>query len=360
MHLEDRRPGSIGIIGLLIIVATLAFPAFAAQTTDRDITRQELLNFDRFLDSHPAIAQDLKKSPALVNDSAYLSSHPELKNFLSTHPGVSEEIRENPRVFMNRERQFDRSGRDITRQELQNLDNFLDTHPNIDQDLKKNPKLLNDPSYLAAHPELKQFLDTHPGVRAEAAEKPGVLMNRERQFDRSGRDITRQELQNLDNFLDTHPNIEQDLKKNPKLLNDPSYLAAHPELKQFLDTHPGVRAEAAEKPGVSMNRERQFDRSGRDITRQELQNLDNFLDTHPNIEQDLKKDPKLLNDADYLAKHPELKTYLDQHPLIRQELTKHPRAVLRAERRLDKKEFAQVKEERREERIERRATAPHR
>ncbi len=58
MHLEDRRPGSIGIIGLLIIVATLAFPAFAAQTTDRDITRQELLNFDRFLDSHPAIAQD--------------------------------------------------------------------------------------------------------------------------------------------------------------------------------------------------------------------------------------------------------------------------------------------------------------
>src|SRR5213594_3136243 len=349
MHLEDRRPGSIGIIGLLIIVATLAFPAFAAQTTDRDITRQELLNFDRFLDSHPALAQHLKKSPALVNDSAYLSSHPELKNFLSTHPGVSEEIRENPRVLMNRERQFDRSGRDITRQELQNLDNFLDTHPNIEQDLKKNPKLLNDSSYLAAHPELKQFLDTHSGVRAEAAEKPGVLMNRERQFDRSGRDITRQELQNLDNFLDTHPNIEQDLKKNPKLLNDPSYLAAHPD----------VRAEASEKPGVLMNRERRFENSGRDIPAAEVQSFDNFLDNHSSIERELRKDPSLANNADYLAKHPELKTYLDQHPLIRQELTKHPRAVLRAERRLDKKEFAQVKEERREERIERRATAPH-
>ena len=284
MHLEDRRPGSIGIIGLLIIVATLAFPAFAAQTTDRDITRQELLNFDRFLDSHPAIAQDLKKSPALVNDSAYLSSHPELKNFLSTHPGVSEEIRENPRVFMNRERRFDRSGRDITRQELQNLDNFLDTHPNIEQDLKKDPKLLNDSSYLAAHPELKQFLDTHAGVRAEASEKPGVLMNRERRFENSGRDI----------------------------------------------------------PAA------------------EVQSFDNFLDNHSSIERELRKDPSLANNADYLAKHPELKTYLDQHPLIRQELTKHPRAVLRAERRLDKKEFAQVKEERREERIERRATAPHR
>src|SRR5213593_4006370 len=336
MHLEDRRPGSIGIIGLLIIVATLAFPAFAAQTTDRDITRQELLNFDRFLDSHPAIAQDLKKSPALVNDSAYLSSHPELKNFLSTHPGVSEEIRENPRVFMNRERQFDRSGRDITRQELQNLDNFLDTHPNIDQDLKKNPKLLNDPSYLAAHPELKQFLDTHPGVSEEIRENPRVFMNRERQFDRSGRDITRQELQNLDNFLDTHPNIEQDLKKNPKLLNDPSYLAAHPELKQFLDTHPGVRAEAAEKPGVLMNRERQFDRSGRDITRQELQNLDNFLDTHPNIEQDLKKNPKLLNDPSYLAAHPELKQFLDTHPGVRAEAAEKPGVLMNRERQFDR------------------------
>src|SRR5213594_2375292 len=178
---------------------------------------------------------------------------------------------------MNRERQFDRSGRDITRQELQNLDNFLDTHPNIEQDLKKNPKLLNDSSYLAAHPELKQFLDTHSGVRAEAAEKPGVLMNRERQFDRSGRDITRQELQNLDNFLDTHPNIEQDLKKDPKLLNDSSYLAAHPELKQFLDTHAGVRAEASEKPGVLMNRERQFENSGHDIPTAEVKSFDNFL-----------------------------------------------------------------------------------
>ena len=185
-------------------------------------------------------------------------------------------------------------------------------------------------------------------------------MNRERQFDRSGRDITRQELQNLDNFLDTHPNIEQDLKKNPKLLNDPSYLAAHPELKQFLDTHPGVRAEASEKPGVLMNRERRFENSGRDIPAAEVQSFDNFLDNHSSIERELRKDPSLANNADYLAKHPELKTYLDQHPLIRQELTKHPRAVLRAERRLDKKEFAQVKEERREERIERRATAPHR
>src|SRR5215468_8313475 len=272
MRLEYPYSVLTGVFCLLLVTAAFASPVFAAQ--QNDITRQELLNFDRFLDSHPAIDQELKKNPALVNDAAYLSAHPELKEFLGTHPGVREEIRENPRVFMNREQRFDRSGRDITRQELQNFDGFLDTHPNIEQDLKKNPKLLSDAAYLSAHPDLKQFLETHPGVRAEATENPRIFMNREQRFDKSGRDITRQELQNFDGFLDTHPNIEQDLKKNPKLLSDATYLSAHPDLKQFLETHPGVRAEATENPRIFMNREQRFDKSGRDITRQELQNFD--------------------------------------------------------------------------------------
>jgi phage-related protein len=226
--------------------------------------------------------------------------------------------------------------------------------------LKKNPALVNDSAYLSSHPELQNFLSAHPGVREEIREKPRVFMNRERQFDKSGRDITRQELQNLDNFLDTHPNIEQDLKKNPKLLNDSAYLSAHPELKQFLDTHPGVRAEASENPRIFMNRERRFENSGRDIPTAEARSFDNFLDNHSSIERQLRKEPSLANNTGYLAKHPELKGYLDQHPLIRQELAEHPRAVLRAERRIDKKESAQAKAERREERIERSETRSRR
>jgi hypothetical protein len=430
--MNSRYRHTFFVLCFLVVGAIFLSFASAAQVGDRDTTRQELLNFDRFLDSHPAIEQDLKKTPALVNDSGYLSAHPELKEFLNTHPGVREEIRENPQGFMNRETRFDSGRRDITRQELQNFDGFLDKHPNIEQDLKKNPKLLTDTSYLSAHPELKQFLDTHPGVRTEASENPQGFMNRETRFDSAGRDITRQELQNFDGFLDKHPNIEQDLKKNPKLLTDTSYLSAHPELKQFLDTHPGVRTEASENPQGFMNRETRFDRAGRDITRQELQNFDGFLDKHPNIQQDLKKNPKLLtdasylsahpelkqfldthpgvraeasenprifmnrethfdnsgrdipaqevrsldgfldkhpaiesdlrkdpslaNNADYLAKHPDLKTYLDQHPLMRQQLAENPRAVIRAEKRADKKERQQVKADRKEERIEARET----
>ncbi len=71
----------------------LSAPALRAQQTpppgnDRDITRTELTNFDRFLDSHPGIARDLRQNPALVNDPNYLAQHPELAQFLQRHPGV--------------------------------------------------------------------------------------------------------------------------------------------------------------------------------------------------------------------------------------------------------------------------------
>src|SRR5437762_819568 len=126
MNSKYRSTTLLGILCFLFIVTLFPSAVSATQRADTDVTRQELLNFDRFLDSHPAIEQDLTKAPALVNDSAYLSAHPELREFIMTHPGVREEIRENPQGFMNREERFDASGRDITRQELQNFDGFLD------------------------------------------------------------------------------------------------------------------------------------------------------------------------------------------------------------------------------------------
>ena len=95
------------IFCLLFLAAFLTQPVFAGQQ-NRDITRQELNNFDNFLDTHPAIEKDLKSNPALVKDSAYLSAHPELREFLANHPGVREEIRENPNGFMKRERHFEK------------------------------------------------------------------------------------------------------------------------------------------------------------------------------------------------------------------------------------------------------------
>jgi hypothetical protein len=44
----------------------------------------------------------------LVNDPAYLNKHPHLKDFLEDHPNTREELKKNPKAFMNRERRFEK------------------------------------------------------------------------------------------------------------------------------------------------------------------------------------------------------------------------------------------------------------
>ena len=67
----------------MMAAAVLAMPiaASAQQNRNADITQTELRNFDRFLDAHPQIRADLRKNPALVNDSGYLQQHTDLKDF---------------------------------------------------------------------------------------------------------------------------------------------------------------------------------------------------------------------------------------------------------------------------------------
>jgi hypothetical protein len=42
----------------------------------------------------------------------------------------------------------------------QDLEQYVNSHP----ELKANPSLMNDPRYLANHPDLNHFLETHPQV----------------------------------------------------------------------------------------------------------------------------------------------------------------------------------------------------
>ena len=162
------------ILGLLAV--TLAMPGVMAvnaspgQKPNPDITRRELTNFDRFLDSHPAIDHELRKNPALINNSEYIAKHPEFKEFLENHPGVREEIKETPRYFVRRAEKFDNSARDIRHAELVNFDRFLDSHPSIDQDLRKNPRLVDDPNLHFTAPGT-QGISRSPSCRARRLER---------------------------------------------------------------------------------------------------------------------------------------------------------------------------------------------
>jgi hypothetical protein len=45
--------------------------------------------------------------------------------------------------------------------------------------------------------------------------------------------------QDLEQYISNHPALQQ----NPSLMNDPKYLASHPDLSHFLQTHPQVDAQ---------------------------------------------------------------------------------------------------------------------
>jgi hypothetical protein len=63
--------------------------------------------------------------------------------------------------------------RDIKMKRLQTWDDFAQTHPKIASTLAYKPELINDPRYLARHPELNAFFQSHPDVKEAMAEDPG-------------------------------------------------------------------------------------------------------------------------------------------------------------------------------------------
>ena len=243
---------------------------------DRDITREQLATMDRFMDSHPEIAEQLRKDPSLINDKQFVENHPALQEFLQSHPGVREEFSENPNAFMRREERFDRregdrddhriagdrdrnlaGDRDVTREELATTDRFLDTHPEIAEQLRKDPSLIKNKVFVENHPALQDFLQTHSEIREEFRENPNAFMRREERFDQREdsrnrattlHDRDRDDLASFGQFLGGHSTLAQQLAKDPSLANNKEFLSNHTELQDYLKAHPEVRQQLATNP----------------------------------------------------------------------------------------------------------------
>jgi hypothetical protein len=130
----------------------------------------------------------------------------------------------------------------------------------------------------------------------------------------------------FDAFLDAHADIDAQLRGNPSLLTNAEYLEAHPQLEAFLNQHPQAQTQIGQNPSFFMEREKRFDRResrqranpNPDLTRQEVSRMDQFLDKNPNIDQDLRRNPGLVNNAEYLEAHPQLQAFLNQHPNVKE------------------------------------------
>jgi hypothetical protein len=55
-------------LAALISVAPAGAQTITPQTQDSSTTRRQLAEFDRFLDSHPEVASQLRQDPSLVNN----------------------------------------------------------------------------------------------------------------------------------------------------------------------------------------------------------------------------------------------------------------------------------------------------
>jgi hypothetical protein len=124
--------------------------------------------------------------------------------------------------------------------ETDNIEGYLNNHPGIAQTLHNNPSLINDPKWLSEHPEVKNWMDNHPAFKRAASANPQQFVNRS-ELDTLKHDHA--VLNTTDGFMQNHPEMEKQLAANPNLINDPKYLASHPDLDRYLAQHPGVAQE---------------------------------------------------------------------------------------------------------------------
>src|SRR6266852_762126 len=343
-----------------------------------DITRQELARFDQFLDGHQEIAQQLRHDPSLVNDQNYVQGHPELQTFLQDHPGVREEIKENPNYFMRQENRYDRreDARDdnVRRQELARFDQFLDNHREVSEQLRRDPSLVKNQQFVQSHPALQSYLQDHPAIREDLTRNPDAFMRQEGRYDRreDARDDNnrRQELARFDQFLDNHREVSEQLRRDPSLVKNQQFVQSHPALQSYLQDHPAIREDLTRNPDAFMRQEGRYDRredanrddarrfdnrdndvrqdrdrdADRDADRRDngrraqLAQFDRFLDSHRETAEQLRRDPSLVKNQQFLQTHPALQTYLQQHPDIQQRLDQNPNAFMRQENRFDNNE----------------------
>src|SRR5580698_851031 len=348
--------------GLALLALTACFypskPAAAqsapAQDTrpvqDRDANREELATFNRFLDSHREIADQLRKDPSLVDNREFLTNHPALQTYLQDHPAAREAIRQNPDAVMRAEDRLDRrddnQDRDANREELANFDRFLDSHREIAEQVRKNPALVDDREFVTNHPALETYLRDHPAVREQWRQNPNAFMQEENRLDRRedgrDRDANRAELANFDRFLDNHREISEQIRKDPSLVDNREFVKNHPSLESYLQDHPGVREAIKQDPNRFMQEEARYDRRedgmdrDRDGRRTDFnrdtahRQFGEFLGGHADIAEQLSRNPSLVKDQNFMDGHPELKAYLNSNPDVRGNLMSDPDGFVKA------------------------------
>jgi len=234
----------------------------------------------------------------------------------------------------------------VMRGELAQFGQFLDRHPEISEQLRRDPSLVDNRDFVRNHPALDAYLQSNPGVRDQFKRDPNAFMREEESFNRDAylrdRDVTRRDVVEFDHFLDAHPEIAEQLRRDPSLVGNRDFVRDHPALETYLRDNPRVRDELRQDPNAFMRPEdalartdngRDRDASGRGRT-----DFDRFLDNHREIGEQLRRNPSLADNRDFVQSHPALLAYLQDNPGVRDQLRSDPNAFMQDENRLDNRD----------------------
>ena len=136
-------------------------------------------------------------------------------------------------------------------------------------------------------------------------------------------------------YLDEHPEVARQLGADPRLVDNPVFLANHPGLDSYFANHPEVRAELQAHPDHFMTDEWKLNHDQGFGGAHPVASADHYLDEHPEVAQQLNRHPGLIDDPKYIADHPGLHEFLASHPLARNEWQSNPRGFIRRADRLN-------------------------
>ncbi len=143
---------------------------------DNNANRAEHEQFDRFLDSHREIAEQVRKNPSLVDNDQFSKNHPELQAYLQEHPGVRDDVRENPSSFTRQETNMGRpeqgGDRGFDRDHSSSFREFLAGHRDVANELSRDPSQAKNREFVDHHPELQDYLKNHPDVNQDLMKDP--------------------------------------------------------------------------------------------------------------------------------------------------------------------------------------------
>ena len=146
-----------------------------------------------------------------------------------------------------------------------------------------------------------------------------------------GSDITPTEVADMNAFLQNHPEVAEQLRKDPSLIDNRRWVGDHPALQEFLQKHPRTTEAFRSNPNLFMRDDDRAAERSDQINRRELVDAREFLNQHPEVAEQLRKDPSLVDNREWVASHPALQEFLKTHPETSDAFRAHPDAFMRDE-----------------------------